>query len=66
MRPDTHVEMELVRANREPGTRVRTLGQDGIRKVAYEDTEHFRVTRDFLLRRERMLRQLSEDRRDAD
>jgi predicted ATPase len=50
-----------------PEARLLELGQDGIRKVAYEDTEHFKVTRDFLLRRERMLRELfSEDGRDGD
>jgi predicted ATPase len=38
------------------------LGPGGIRQVAYEDTEHFRVTRDFLLRKERMLRELFADR----
>jgi predicted ATPase len=37
------------------------LGSGGIREVAYEDTERFRVTRDFLLRRERMLRELFAD-----
>ena len=50
-----------------PEARLLELGQDGIRKVAYEDTEHFKVTRDFLLRRERMLRELfSEDGRERD
>jgi predicted ATPase len=50
-----------------PEARLLELGQDGIREVAYEDTEHFKVTRDFLLRRERMLRELfSEDARDGD
>lgn len=33
---------------------------DGISKVAYEDTEHFQVTRDFLANPERMLRVLLE------
>lgn len=41
-----------------PEARLLELGPGGIREVAYEDTEHFRVTRDFLLRRDRMLRQL--------
>ena len=41
-----------------PEARLLELGLGGIREVAYEGTEHFRVTRDFLLRRERMLRQL--------
>lgn len=33
---------------------------DGIRQVAYQDTEHFQVTRDFLANPERMLRTLLE------
>jgi predicted ATPase len=41
-----------------PEARVLALDSNGIREIAYEDTEHFRVTRDFLLRRERMLREL--------
>jgi len=50
-----------------PEARLLELSQDGIRQVAYEDTEHFRVTRDFLLRRESMLRELfSEGDRDVD
>lgn len=28
---------------------------NGVKKIAYEDTEHFRVTRDFLVNRKRML-----------
>jgi predicted ATPase len=34
--------------------------QDGLTQVAYEDTEHFKVTRDFLANPERMLRILME------
>jgi predicted ATPase len=34
------------------------LTKDGIRETTYEETEHFRITRDFLLRRERILREL--------
>jgi predicted ATPase len=34
------------------------LGAHGIRTVAYEETEHFRITRDFLVRRERILAEL--------
>jgi predicted ATPase len=34
------------------------LSDRGIRQVAYEDTEHFRVTRDFLLNRERFFREI--------
>jgi predicted ATPase len=37
------------------------LDETGIHAVAYEDTEHFLVTRDFLLRRERMLAELLRD-----
>lgn len=50
-----------------PEARLLELSQDGIREVVYEDTEHFRVTRDFLLRRERMFRELfSEGDRDVE
>jgi predicted ATPase len=31
-----------------PGARIYRLGSDGVEQVAYEDTEHFRITRDFL------------------
>ena len=41
-----------------PHGRLLELGGDGIRQAAYEETEHFRVTRDFLVRRERILKQL--------
>ena len=34
------------------------LGSDGLTKVAYEDTEHYALTRDFLQNRERYLRRL--------
>jgi predicted ATPase len=34
------------------------LGRHGLRAIDYEDTEHFRITRDFLLRRERILAEL--------
>ncbi len=34
------------------------LSDSGIQRVAYEDTEHFRLTRDFLLHRERFFREL--------
>jgi predicted ATPase len=33
---------------------------DGLSQVAYEDTEHFQVSRDFLANPERMLRVLLE------
>jgi len=44
-----------------PQARLLELSDAGIRDVAYEDTDHFRVTRDFLLRRDQMLRELFSD-----
>jgi predicted ATPase len=41
-----------------PEARILELSASGIREVSYEDTEHFKVTRAFLLRRETMLREL--------
>lgn len=38
-----------------PDARIVELGEDGHREVAYRDTEHYRITRDFLLDHERML-----------
>jgi predicted ATPase len=43
-----------------PEARIYRCDQDGIAQVAYEDTEHFQVTRDFLANPERMLRVLLE------
>ncbi len=43
-----------------PDARIYQCGQDGIAEIAYEDTEHFQVTRDFLANPERMLRILLE------
>jgi predicted ATPase len=37
------------------------LSQDGITEVEYEKTEHFWLTRDFLLNRQRFLRNLIDD-----
>ncbi|HEY4884495.1 MAG TPA: hypothetical protein VII08_12755 [Myxococcales bacterium] len=34
------------------------LGANGVTRVAYEDTEHYALTRDFLQNRERYLRRL--------
>jgi predicted ATPase len=45
-----------------PDARLLELGQDGIREVSYEDTEHFQVTRAFLSRRDPMLRELFAER----
>ena len=45
-----------------PGATIYECGPDGLRCLAYEETEHFRITRDFLNRYQVMLRTLmSED-----
>lgn len=41
-----------------PGARLYHLDGDGLRPIAYEDTEHVQVTRDFLLAPERYFRHL--------
>lgn len=41
-----------------PGATIYEFTREGIRQVGYEDTEHYKVTRAFLTRREPMLRQL--------
>lgn len=41
-----------------PNARIFLFGDDAIREVRYEDTEHYTVTRDFLTHRETMLREL--------
>jgi predicted ATPase len=41
-----------------PGASILSFTSDGIAPIAFEDTEHFRITRDFLVRRESMLREL--------
>lgn len=38
-----------------PHSRIYAFLPDGLLEVAYEDTEHYRVTREFLLERQRML-----------
>ena len=38
----------------------RACGPDGLTPVAYEETDHYRITRDFLANPERMLRVLLE------
>jgi predicted ATPase len=43
-----------------PDACIYQCGADGVVPVAYEDTEHFRVTRDFLMNPQRMLRGLLE------
>ena len=43
-----------------PNARILHLGETGIAEVAYRDTEHFRVTREFLANPNRMLKILME------
>ena len=43
-----------------PGALIYQIGADGLEKVAYTDTEHYRVTRDFLHRHDQMLKVLME------
>jgi predicted ATPase len=44
-----------------PEATIYLLDEAGIHTVAYEDTEHFKVTRAFLMRREKMLKVLFEE-----
>jgi predicted ATPase len=44
-----------------PDATIHECGPDGLRRIAYEDTEHFRITRDFLNRYPAMLRTLLAD-----
>lgn len=39
-----------------PNATIYAFGEYGIREIAYEDTEHYRVTRDFLANPARMLK----------
>jgi predicted ATPase len=41
-----------------PEARLLELSHSGVREVSYEATEHFKVTRAFLMPREPMLREL--------
>jgi predicted ATPase len=41
-----------------PNARIYRLGPTGIEHVAYEDTEHYRITRDFLNSPERFFKTL--------
>jgi predicted ATPase len=41
-----------------PNARIYCLGTNGIERVAYEDTEHYRITRDFLNSPERIFKTL--------
>lgn len=44
-----------------PHARIYEFGEQGIREIAYTDTEHYRITKDFLNRHERMLEILLEE-----
>lgn len=44
-----------------PGARIFHLSETGIARVEYEQTEHYALTRDFLMNRERYLKRLFED-----
>lgn len=48
-----------------PGATILEFGPGGVARTAYEDTEHFRVTRDFLNRHPALLRTLLADAEDA-
>jgi predicted ATPase len=49
-----------------PAAAIQALGPDGLRLTAYEETEHFRITRDFLNRYPALLRiLLGQDETDA-
>lgn len=49
-----------------PGARIYRFGDEGIEEVEYEETEAYRVTRDFLEHRERSLRFLFSDEGEND
>jgi predicted ATPase len=44
-----------------PNALIYHLTSDGISKIDYEDTEHFRITRDFLANRDRFFKHLFQD-----
>ena len=44
-----------------PGARIFQVSKHGLETIAYEDTEHFRITRSFLNRHELMIEQLFAD-----
>jgi predicted ATPase len=49
-----------------PGALLYELSEAGTQRVEYEQTEHFRLTRDFLVHRERFFRELFYREREAD
>ena len=48
-----------------PNARIYRLGSNGIEQVAYEDTEHYRITRDFLNSPERFFKTLFQSKREV-
>ncbi|MFT3745304.1 MAG: hypothetical protein QM785_13550 [Pyrinomonadaceae bacterium] len=44
-----------------PDATIYECTSEGIHETTYEETEHYQVTRDFLMNRERMLKILLED-----
>ncbi|PAS91421.1 MAG: AAA family ATPase [Candidatus Dactylopiibacterium carminicum] len=44
-----------------PGARIYQFDDSGIHEVAYEETEHYAITRDFLNHHQRRLEQLLEE-----
>jgi predicted ATPase len=48
-----------------PGARIYQLGPDGIAPIAYEDTEHYQITRDFLADPSRFFKHLFGNRGDG-
>jgi predicted ATPase len=49
-----------------PNAKILVFDQSGLTETAYEDTEHYAVTRDFLNHYERRLQQLLGDDRDIE
>ncbi len=47
-----------------PGARIYQLGPDGLAPVTYDETEHYRITRDFLADPERFFKHLFANRND--
>lgn len=41
-----------------PDAWIYSFGKDGIRRVEYTETEHYQISRDFLLHPDRMLKTL--------
>lgn len=44
-----------------PDAWIYEMGEDGMRRVEYEETEHYRVMRSFMARREQVLRMVLEE-----